>query len=123
MLLDEAQEDARCPLLGVEIVELAAVAHLMLLGVRVELRVGGSDDQMQQRHPRARQSLYLWADFVVHCLPEELDAQVDELVVLPLVEQFEQSGECDLEEAEEVLSLFFGDAELKAGGDGEQDVQ
>lgn len=122
MFLDEPQEDARGPLLRVEVVELGAVAHLMLLGVRIELWVCGPDHQMQQRHPRARQVLYLWVYFVVHCLPQKLDAEVYELVVLSLVEQVEQCGQCDLEEAEEVISLFFGNAELKTGGDGEQDV-
>ena len=78
---------------------------------------------MQQRHPRAGQVLDLRADLVVDGLPEELDAEVDELVVLPLADELQEGGEGGLEELEEEVALLLGDAELEAGSDGEEDVE
>lgn len=123
VLLDEAEHDAGRPLLGVEVVELSTLTNLVLFRMSVELRVGGPNDQMQERHPSTGKVLDVSVDLVVDCLPEEFNAQINKLVVLSLIEEFQQAGQDALEEVEKVLSLLFSDAELKASRDGEQDVE
>lgn len=90
VFLHEPEQDAGGPLLGVEVVELFGFTGLDVFGVGVEVGVGGSDDVMEEGHPGAGNLFDFGADFVVHCFPEELDAEVDVFGVTFLLEQILQ---------------------------------
>ena len=53
--------------------------------------VGGTDDGVEQGHPSADQDFELCVYFVVHCFPEELDAEIDDFGLWSTSDQVEEN--------------------------------
>lgn len=118
VFLNKSKHNTSSPFFGVEVVEFCTLTNLMFFWMSIELGVGGSDHQMKEWHPSTGKVFDVGIDFIVNCFPEEFNAQINKLMVLPFIKKFQQTRKHAFEEVEEVLSLLFSDAELKASCDG-----
>lgn len=69
---DETIEDSSSPFLGMEVVEFRGSLILGLFDIGLKLRVSGSRNSQDQIHPVAQHRPHIMANFIMHCLPDNL---------------------------------------------------